>query len=74
MGWGTFNETDNTRTGGIWSVTEQSAHINILELKACLLGLKSFAKHISHTHMLACLWITQLVVPMSTNLGGKSRN
>ena len=51
MGWGTFNETDNTRTGGIWSVTEQSAHINILELKACLLGLKSFAKHISNTHV-----------------------
>ena len=50
MGWGTFNEIDNVRTGGMWSVSEQSAYINILELKACLLGLKLVSKHTSHTH------------------------
>ena len=50
-GWGAFNETDNIRTGGVWSVTEQSAHINIMELKACQLGLKSFCKDITNTHI-----------------------
>lgn len=29
-GWGAFNETDNIRTGGEWSATDQASHINIL--------------------------------------------
>ena len=50
-GWGAFNETGNIRTGGVWSVTEQSTHINILELRACQLCLESFCKNVSHSHV-----------------------
>lgn len=50
-GWGAFNETDNIRTGGVWSASEQSMHINILELKACQLCLKTFCKNITHIHV-----------------------
>ena len=40
MGWGVhFN---NQSSGGHWSIDESIAHINVLELKAILLGLKSF--------------------------------
>ena len=31
LGWGAFNKSENRRTGGQWSVDEQSRHINILE-------------------------------------------
>ena len=42
IGWGAFNETENIRTGGEWSVAEQESHINILELKACQLSFTFF--------------------------------
>ena len=47
-GWGAFNETDNIRTGGVWSASEQTMHI---KLKACQLCLKTFCKNITHIHV-----------------------
>jgi hypothetical protein len=46
LGWGAH--TSAQATGGRWSVTETKNHINWLELKAVSLGLKYFAKHLSH--------------------------
>ena len=50
-GWGAFNETKNIRTGGRWSASEQTMHINILELKACQLCLKTFCKDVAQMHV-----------------------
>ena len=42
IGWGTvLGEND---TGGLWSPMELEFHINYLEMKAVLLGLKSLCK------------------------------
>lgn len=50
-GWGAFNKSSGSKTGGQWSVDEQNLHINILELKACQLALLSFCKDIENTHV-----------------------
>ena len=51
LGWGAFNETSGLRTGGQWSAAEKESHINILELKACFLGLKSLCADIRNSHI-----------------------
>jgi len=38
MGWGAVYE--HKKTGGLWSLAEQQFHINHLEMKAVLLGLR----------------------------------
>ena len=40
----------NVSTGGAWLPDEKLMHINVLELKAILLALKSFVKT-SHKHI-----------------------
>lgn len=45
-GWGAVCESQ--RTNGRWSATERAQHINVLELKAAFLALKSFLKNQSH--------------------------
>ena len=51
LGSGAFNETSWLRTGGQWSAAEKESHINILELKACFLGLKSLCADIQNSHI-----------------------
>ena len=50
-GCGAYKETENIRTGGEWSVTEQEFHINILELKACQLTLQTFWTNVNNLHV-----------------------
>lgn len=50
-GWGGFNQTTNTRTGGKWSANEREFHTNVLELKACQLTIYSFSKDIRDTRI-----------------------
>ena len=45
-GWGTVCESQ--RTSGRWSDSEGTQHINVLELKAAFLALKSFLNNQSH--------------------------
>ena len=45
-GWGTVCESQCTN--GRWSDSERTQHINVLELKAAFLALKSFLKNQSH--------------------------
>ena len=52
QGWGATD--GNTPTGGRWSSLERN-HINVLELKAILLALKSYFRHncnVKHVHIL----------------------
>jgi len=49
--WGAFDETHNQKTNGFWSTEEQKQHINVLELKACQLGIISLFKSSSHIHL-----------------------
>ena len=49
-GWGAV--CGNTSTGGLWSIEEQNNHINYLELKAVLLGLRSLCYTFTEKHIL----------------------
>lgn len=49
--YGAYDQTNDLKTMGFWSTEEQSLHINILELKACEIGLLTFCKQISHAHV-----------------------
>ena len=48
-GWGAVQGTQ--KTGGLWDLEEQAFHINYLELKAVLLGLKSLCTTIYNKHI-----------------------
>ena len=55
-GWGAIysESADSTvveSTGGRWSIEEKQDHINILELKAGLLGIKAFKLKLSNIHV-----------------------
>jgi hypothetical protein len=49
QGWGA--SLDNLVTGGRWSLSESLLHINVLELKAVLLGLQSLCKEKKDCHI-----------------------
>uniref|UniRef100_A0A1Y1LH23 Reverse transcriptase domain-containing protein n=1 Tax=Photinus pyralis TaxID=7054 RepID=A0A1Y1LH23_PHOPY len=49
-GWGAYCK--GMKTGGYWSLSEQADHINILELKAALFGLKCFANGLKNVNIL----------------------
>ena len=48
-GWGAAFRSQ--KTGGNWSSEEARSHIKTLELKAALLALKSFKKHICNKNV-----------------------
>lgn len=48
-GWGAVY--GNSRTGGLWSMEEGACHINYLELLAVFLGLQTYCKELSNTHV-----------------------
>ena len=50
VGWGAV--CGDTSTGRFWSLEEQRYHINFLQLKAVLLGLKSLCGAFSEKHIL----------------------
>ena len=45
-------QDEKISTGGQWAEWEQEIHINILELKAALFGIKSLAKGFSHIRLM----------------------
>ena len=49
MGWGA--ELENSATGGHWAEKESRQHINVLELIAGFIGLKTFAKKKDNIHI-----------------------
>ena len=49
QGWGAVFQGQSS--GGCWAPDEAHQHINCLELKAAYLGLQSFCKNLSHTHV-----------------------
>ena len=48
-GWGAFIDDKNTQ--GLWTEEEAKMHINVLELKAVLLGIQSLCKNDSNIHL-----------------------
>ena len=55
-GWGAVftdltGETDMVSTGGRWTTEEMCHHINVLELKAGFMGLKSFCSLLNGVHI-----------------------
>ena len=49
-GWGAI--CDNKKAHGFWNETERKKHINYLEIKTAFLGLKCFARAMSHKQIL----------------------
>ena len=49
IGWGVHY--NNQSSGGHWLLTESCSHINVLELKAILFGLKSFLNETVNRHI-----------------------
>ena len=70
-GWGAYNETENIRTGGKWSATEQESHINILKLANLHYTLSA---KMSKTCMSEYIWTIQQVVLISTNWVGRPQS
>ena len=50
-GWGAEIASEQKFTKGVWSAREQTLHINVLELKACKLGLMALAKDKTGVHI-----------------------
>ena len=48
-GWGAA--LSGQSTGGRWSSVEQQQHINVLELRAALFGLKAFCSEMQNIHV-----------------------
>ena len=56
LGWGAVFETLGEEgvqlsTGGQWNLEEKREHINVLELKAALLGIRTFCTECDSTHV-----------------------
>jgi hypothetical protein len=66
-GWGAIRGP--TKAAGHWSVSERQEHINILELKACLLGLKSLCKGLKDLHIQVQMDNTTAITYLN-NMGG----
>ena len=49
LGWGAVKGT--LKTGGRWTDTEQTAHINVLELQTAFFALKSLCGQDSNSHI-----------------------
>ena len=49
--YGAYDKTNDSQTNGYWSIEEQSDHINVLELKACEIGLLIFCKNKTNVHV-----------------------
>ena len=67
QGWGA--SLSDITTGGRWTSSEQSQHINYLELKAILLGLQSLCKEVTHAH-LRVMTDNTTAVAYVRNMGG----
>ena len=67
LGWGA--SMPNKTTGGRWSPTEATLHINVLELKAVLLGLQSLCKDKQDCHI-KILCDNTTAVSYLRNMGG----
>ena len=70
QGWGAV--FDEERTGGRWSQNEIIDHINVLELRAILLGLQSFFKDYSNVDILVKSDNTTAVAYVNNMGGSKS--
>ncbi|XP_069102164.1 uncharacterized protein [Argopecten irradians] len=71
-GWGGLVRGDERlKTGGHWSYTEQSQHINYLELQAAFLTLQCFCSTKSNIHVRLYLDNT-VAVNYINNMGGKT--
>ena len=69
-GWGAVCESQ--RTNGRGSDSERTQHINVLELKAAFLALKSFLKY--QSHKVVCLRMAKTAVVAHVNYKGGSHS
>ena len=72
-GWGAEIRSEGSFTKGVWSVDEQSLHINVLELKACKLGIMALAKGKEKVHI-RILTDNTTTCSYINKFGGKKQN
>ena len=71
-GLGAYCRTTQERTGGLWSLQDQKAHINVLELQAAFLTIQSFLKTKRNIHVL--IYLDNTVAVQYTNRMGGTRS
>ena len=69
-GWGAVCKSQ--RTNGHWSDSERTQHINVLELKAAFLALKSFLKN--QSHKVVCLRMDNTTAVAHVNNKGSTHS
>lgn len=50
-GWGAYLPETNRKAGGHWSYIKQELHINLLELKAAFIAVKTFFSSFRNKHI-----------------------
>ena len=70
-GWGA--SCSDSQTGGPWTLTEARDHINVLELRAAFLALKTFASNLSNQHILLLIDNTTAVSYINRKGGTTSK-
>lgn len=70
MGWGAT--CNGVSTGGPWPRQETSLHINVLELKAAFLALRTFAESVSNCTV--ALWLDNVSAVCYINRLGGTRS
>ena len=68
-GWGALLLKHNSNTKGQWSSEEQTLHINVLELKAAILGTKALCCNLKNCHLQIQL-DNSTAVTYINNMGG----
>ena len=72
-GWGAEIRSEGSSTKGVWSVEEQSLHINVLDLKACKLGIMALAEGKEKVHI-QILTDNTTTCSYINNFGGKKHD
>ena len=49
--YGAYDATNDSGTQGFWSTADQSLRINMLEMKACEIGIHTFCKELKNVHV-----------------------
>ena len=76
-GWGAVIESlpvngDQQSSGGRWTIEEKLDHINVLELKAGLLGLQSFCANVYSCHVKMSMDNTTSICYVNSLSGSRS--
>ena len=72
-GWGAHFTNEDKQANGLWSDSERLLHINILEIKACFMGLLSFCNDMINVHV-RVMMDSKTAIAYISSFGGTHSN